>query len=79
MEERIRVLLQQARHAEEANSSHGDEVGGQLEHPEHSSAIEKGPGDVADAFDADALHEASKVSCWRLIEWAHKVTLIIQD
>jgi hypothetical protein len=79
VEELIRVLLQQAGRAEEANSSCGDVIGRELERSEHPSAIEERPGDVTDAFDPDAVSETSKMGCRRLIQRPDEVGSLIRD
>jgi DNA-directed RNA polymerase subunit N (RpoN/RPB10) len=79
VEELIRVLLQQAGRAEEANSSCGDVIGRELERSEHSAAIEERPGDVADSFDADSVGKASKMGCRRLIQRPDEVGALIRD
>jgi hypothetical protein len=79
MEELVGVLLEQAGRAEKAYSSCGDVIGRQLERPEHSTAIEEGPGDMADAFDADTVREASEMSRRRLIQRPDKVTPLVRD
>jgi hypothetical protein len=79
VEELVGVLLQEARRAEKANSSRGDVIGRQLERPEHSAAIEKGPSDVSDAFDSNAIGETSKMRCRRLVQRPDKVTPLVRD
>jgi hypothetical protein len=79
VEELVGVLLQQTGRAEEANSSCGDVIGWQLERPEHSAAVEKGPGHVADAFDSNAVSETSKMGCRRLIQRPDEVGSLIRD
>jgi hypothetical protein len=63
MEELIRVLLQQARRAEEPYSSRGDVIGWQLEGSEHPLAVEERPGHMADAFDPHTVGKSSKMGC----------------
>jgi hypothetical protein len=79
MEELIRVLLQQARRAEKPDSSRRDVIRRQLERSEHSAAIEERPSHMADAFDSNAIHKSSKMSCRRLIQRPDKVTPLIRN
>jgi hypothetical protein len=79
VQELIGVLLQQARRAEEPDSCCGDVIGWKLERPEHSAAIKERPGDVADAFDPDAVSETSKMGCRRLIQRPDEVGSLVRD
>jgi hypothetical protein len=79
MKELIRVLLQQARSAEKSDSSRGNVIGGELERPEHSAAIEERPGDATDAFDPDTVSETSKMGCRRLIQRPDEVGSLVRD
>jgi hypothetical protein len=79
VQELIGVLLQQARRAEEPDSCCGDVIGWKLERPEHSAAIKERPGDVADAFDPDAVSETSKMGCRRLIQRPDEIGALIRD
>jgi hypothetical protein len=79
MEELVRVLLQQTGRAEEPDSCCGDVIRRQLERPEHPSAVEERPSHVADAFDSNAIREASKMGCWRFIQRPEEITPLIRD
>jgi hypothetical protein len=79
VEELVGVLLQQTGRAEKAYSSCGDVIGRQLEGSEHPSAVEERPGDVSNAFDSNAIREASKMGCRRLVERTDEVRFLIRD
>jgi hypothetical protein len=79
VEELVGVLLQQTGRAEEANSCCGDVIRRQFERPEHPSAVEERPCDVADAFDPHSVGKSSKMGCRRFIQRPDKVTPLIRD